>query len=273
MGKDDVTRRRGDSSRRESTRNSRQSIVAPRSGVKNATDDAKKNTSVVDDDHKGPKFAEGMNFRKLFFIFLIGSVIGAIYEDVLIFVRTWMNTGTGVWMLHRGVIYGPFNVIYGFGAAVLCWLLARKDLKIWQIFIWSALAGGAVEFIVSYLQEVFTHTKSWDYSGQWLSLDGRTTVPIMAIWGLMGLILIKVIYPLVSRLIEAIPVRTGEILFTFLLIFMIFNMLISWSAIIRRMMRHNNIKPVTPVGEFLDQYYPDSYLEKYFPNMVWSEKK
>lgn len=70
---------------------------------------------------KEEKFAEGLCFKKLFFIFLIGSVIGTVYEDVLIFVRTWMETGTGVWMLHRGVIYGPFNVIYGFGAVVMCW--------------------------------------------------------------------------------------------------------------------------------------------------------
>lgn len=273
MGKDDATRRKGDSSKRKPAKNSQQTTAVSSSAVKKSTASTKASTTAVISNRKESRFAEGMNFRKLFFIFLIGSVIGTIYEDVLIFVQTWMNTGTGVWMPHRGVIYGPFNVIYGFGAAVLCWLLARKDLKIWQIFIWSALAGGAVEFIVSYLQEVFTHTKSWDYSGQWLSIDGRTTVPIMAIWGLMGLILIKVIYPFISRLIESIPVRTGEILFTFLLIFMIFDMLISWSAIIRRMMRHNNIKPVTPVGEFLDQYYPDSYLEKYFPNMVWSEKK
>lgn len=87
-----------------------------------------------------PKFAEGLCFRKLFFIFLIGSVIGTIYEDLLIFVRS------GVWMTHRGVIYGPFNVIYGFGAALMCWLLLRKPYKDWQIFLYAALMGGAVEY-------------------------------------------------------------------------------------------------------------------------------
>ena len=52
-----------------------------------------------------------IKINKLFFIFLIASVIGTIYEDLLIFVRTFLETGVGVWMMHRGVIYGPFNVI------------------------------------------------------------------------------------------------------------------------------------------------------------------
>lgn len=218
------------------------------------------------------KFASGVCFRKLFFIFLIGSVLGAIYEDVLVFVRTWMETGTGIWMLHRGVIYGPFNVVYGFGAAVLCWLLVRDNLKNWQIFLLSAIAGGVVEFVVSYLQELVTHTRSWDYSGLWLNIEGRTTVPIMLVWGLMGLVLIKVIYPLVSHWIEMIPVQTGEILFACLLVFMAFDMLISWSAVVRRMLRHSDVPAITPMGEFLDEHYSDEYLERFYPNMVWTEE-
>ena len=46
-----------------------------------------------------------------------------------------LHDGVGVWMMHRGVIYGPFNVIYGFGAALMCWLLLRKPYKNWQIFL------------------------------------------------------------------------------------------------------------------------------------------
>ena len=34
------------------------------------------------------KFAGGLSFKKLFFIFLIGSVLGTIYEDILILSAT-----------------------------------------------------------------------------------------------------------------------------------------------------------------------------------------
>lgn len=214
-----------------------------------------------------PKFAEGLCFRKLFFIFLIASVIGTIYEDLLIFVRTFLETGVGVWMTHRGVIYGPFNVIYGFGAALMCWLLLRKPYKNWQIFLYSALMGGVVEYLLSLGQELVLGTRSWDYSGLFLNLNGRTTVPIMLIWGVMGLVFIKVVYPWASNLIERIPPTIGENLYIILLIFMIFNMVVSWSALIRQNLRHYEIQPLTPLGEFYDRYYPDEFLRKYYTNM------
>lgn len=219
------------------------------------------------------KFAVGLCFPKLFFIFLFGSVFGAIYEDVLIYVRTYFATGEGVWMLHRGVIYGPFNVIYGFGAALMCWVLLRKKYNNWQIMGISAVLGGAVEFLLSFLQETFTGTTSWDYSELWLNLDGRTTLPIMMFWGLLGLLLVKVIYPVLSHIVESIPRRIGTPLYWVLLAFMICNCLISWSAIIRQNLRHHDIPPLTPVGYFYDEYYNDAFLEKYFPNMVRSESK
>lgn len=192
----------------------------------------KNQKSPKDQSESSQKFAEGLCFRKLFFIFLIASVIGTIYEDLLIFVRTFLETGVGVWMMHRGVIYGPFNVIYGFGAALMCWLLLRKPYKNWQIFLYSALMGGAVEYLLSLGQELVIGTRSWDYSNQILDINGRTTLPIMLIWGAMGLVFMKIVYPWVSSLIEKIPPAVGENLFIVLLIFMIFNMVVSWSALI-----------------------------------------
>lgn len=219
-----------------------------------------------------PKFAEGLCFKKLFFVFLIGSVIGAIYEETLHLVDTWQHTGIPEWSLRRGVIYGPFNVIYGFGAVLMIWLLARKERKWWQTFLYAAVIGGVAEYLVGFLQETFTHTTSWDYSNKFLNLNGRTTIPFMIVWGVMGLVLVKVIYPWISKWVEKIPVKTGEVLFYTLLVLMILDMLVSWSALIRQTLRHNNVPPFTPIGEFYDDYYNDKFLEHYFPNMVHKDR-
>lgn len=214
------------------------------------------------------KFAEGLCFRKLFFIFLIGSVLGAIYEDLLVYFRTLITTGEGEWMLHRAVIYGPFNLVYGVGAAVMCWLLLRKKYSDWQIFLYAALLGGTIEYVLSFLQEFFTNTRSWDYSSQPLNIAGRTTIPFMLFWGLLGLLLVKYVYPFCSMLIEKIPAKVGNSLFWVLLIFMICNCVVSFSAVMRQTFRRNGIDPVTPIGEFYDEYYSDEFLRKYYPNMV-----
>lgn len=222
---------------------------------------------------KEPKFAEGLCFKKLFFVFLVGSVTGTIYEEILFMVQHYMDTGQLEHALRRGVIYGPFNVIYGFGAVVLVYLLLRKPLKAWQIFIYAAVLGGFVEYIVSWLQEVFTHTTSWDYSDLFLNINGRTTIPIMLVWGFLGLLLVKVVYPPVSNLIERIPIKIGDRIYVVLVVLMALDMLVSWTAIIRQTLRHNNIPPFTPVGEFCDSYYNDDFLRHYFPNMEHPDKK
>lgn len=213
------------------------------------------------------KFAEGLGFKKLFFVFIVGSVIGSLYEEILFLVQYLLQTGELAWSLRRGVIWGPFNVIYGFGAVIMVYLLLRKPYKKWQVFVYAALLGGVVEYMISFLQEFFTHTMSWDYSGLWLNINGRTTIPFMAVWGLLGLVLVKVVYPRVSDAIERIPVKIGDTVYVILVVFMAFDMLISWTAIIRQTLRHNHFPPYTPIGEFYDAYFTDEYLEHYFPNM------
>ena len=101
----------------------------------------KKKPTVV----KEEKFSEGLCFKKLFFVFLVGSVIVSIYEEILFMVQHFMETGELAHALRRGVIYGPFNVIYGFGAVVMIYLLLRKPLKNWQIFLYAAVLGGIIE--------------------------------------------------------------------------------------------------------------------------------
>ena len=213
-------------------------------------------------------FAQGLCKQKLFLIFLIGSIIGAYYEQILHLIGMYIKTNTIVWEYRRGVIYGPFNVIYGFGAVIMTLLFVPKNYKWYQIILYGALLGGGVEYIVSFLQETFTHTTSWDYSERFLNINGRTTIPYMIIWGIFSLIFVKYLYPFVSKLIESIPYSIGTIFTKIMLIFMIFNMVISWSAIIRQTLRRNNVPPITNIGKFYDKYYPDEYLAKYFPNMV-----
>lgn len=89
----------------------------------------------------------------------------------------------------------------------------------------------------------------------------------MLVWGVMGLVFIKIVYPWVSNLIEKIPPKIGENLYIILLVFMIFNMVVSWSALIRQNLRHYNVRPLTPIGEFYDHFYPDDFLRRYYPNM------
>ncbi len=212
-------------------------------------------------------FAKGICFDKLFTIFIIGSILGSLYEELLNLFLVYSRTGNIVWEYRRGVIYGPFNVIYGFGAIIIVSLLIDKNHKWYQTVLYGALLGGGIEYFIGFLQETFTNSVSWDYSHKLLNINGRVTIPYMILWGVFSFLFVKYLYPFISSKIEKIPYNLGKLLVNILFVFMVINMTISWTAIIRQNLRNNNIPAITPYGKFLDKHYDDEFLKKYFPNM------
>ena len=83
-------------------------------------------------------FAHGLNFYKLFWMFFICCFLGVVIETVFCLVTT------GRLMQRTGLVWGPFNLIYGIGAVLLtiCLrpLIGKSDR--W-IFIGGAVLGGA----------------------------------------------------------------------------------------------------------------------------------
>ena len=218
------------------------------------------------------KFAEGLSFEKLFFIFLIGSFFGAIYESSYGYIRMWLIGEKPMWIIHRGVIYGSLNIIYGVGAVIMALVLVTKKRPEWKTILYASLLGGATEYGLSLLQEKLLGTISWDYSTKFLNINGRTTIPYMLFWGLLGIIFVRYVYPSISNFIEKIPVRYGKLFTNILVTLVIFDMLISWTALLRQSQRRKNIPPRTKIEEFYDQYYTDDFLHKYYDNMVPTDK-
>lgn len=218
--------------------------------------------------HKDKRvFAKGICFEKLLFVFIIGSVIGVYYEQILNLIIHYIKDGSIYWQSRRGVIYGPLSPIYGAGFVIMVYYLAKKELKSYQIFLRGALIGGVFEYIVSFLQETFIGTRSWNYSGYFLNINGRTTIPYMVVWGLLCLFMIKKAYPFFSGLIEKIPYNLGNILVKVIIIFLILDFTVSWSALIRQNLRRSGHPQKTIIDKFYDTYYNDNVLRYYFPNM------
>lgn len=213
-------------------------------------------------------FAKGLCFYKLFLLFVIGSVIGSYYEEILYAIQTWWAYGTPTWELRRGVIYGPFNVVYGFGLVLIVAFLCKKERKWYVTYLYGFIGGGVLEYLISLFQEKFLGTISWDYSWHMLNFGGRTSIPVMIFWGLCALAVVHLIYPFLSSLIEKIPYKIGMILTTTLIILLTFDIFVSWGALIRQTIRHMGYAPLTPIGELYDRIYPDEFLAKYYRNMV-----
>ena len=251
----------------------------------------------MDKTKKTPVFAEGLSFKKLFFVFVIGCVFGDYYERILNLISHSLGGDYWFWERRSAVVYGPFSIIYGFGAVLIIlafiWLpnkiiknriakstktTATEDsiktdpnttpLSWWQLFLFGGLLCGAFEYILGILQEIFTGTSSWNYSDHWLNINGKTSPYVMLIWGLICLGFAKYAYPVLSRWIEKIPSKIGNVIFWILLVFLTLDMSLSLSVILRANLRHHDVPTFTPYGTFLDVTYPDERIKKIYPNMV-----
>ena len=118
--------------------------------------------------------------------------------------------------------------------------------------MYSSLLGGIFEYITSLVLDVWLHAKFWDYSNMFLNINGRTTILFMIIWGVIGVIILKFIYPFLSNLVEKIPYKIAFPIYLIVLIFMIFNVAISYSAFVRMIYRNKGYEPRTFIGKIYD---------------------
>lgn len=208
-------------------------------------------------------FAQGYCIPKIFIFFVIGCLIGTYYEELLWFVKY------GEIVNRQGLIYGPFSPIYGVGIAIFVIFLGKNNDRrsLLNTLLFASLIGGATEFMTSLIAETFFGVEFWDYSGYFLNILGRTTIPFMIGWGIGGTILMKVIYPFISKWIERIPYKYAHPAYLFLLIFIIVDVIITYSAFGRMALREQGIEPYTFIGEFLDNTYNDDFMYDKFPVM------
>jgi uncharacterized membrane protein len=89
----------------------------------------------------------------------------------------------------------------------------------------------------------------------------------MIFWGMAAMLLVHYIYPFVSKLIEKIPKKLGDTLVIIFVVFMIIDILVSWTALARQVFRHKGYEPFTKIGEIYDKVYTDERMKKVYTNM------
>lgn len=198
---------------------------------------------------------------KIFVIFMIGSVLGYIVEMIVGLVQN------GHFVSRQGLIYGPFTPVYGIGIIVyyiFFKIVKTRDKK--KVFIFSFILGGITEYLCSYLQEKIFGTISWDYSEWIFNINGRTTIFHCTYWGIAGLLYVKYIEPIIPKIEEFIKSHKIKIIEASVAIFMVFNITISSMAAIRQKERLDEIPANSSVDIFLDNVYPDEYMDQVFEN-------
>ena len=146
-----------------------------------------------------------------FIYFMMYSVLGWIYEVFLeVVVYRWGFS-------NRGVLFGPYCVIYGFGALILIlslsWPQKRRIyagkllITPFLVFIGIVVITTVVELIGSYIMEFTTGGWLWDYRRFAFNFEGRIALNPSIRFGIGGMVFLYLLQPLFRRLCSKLSDR------------------------------------------------------------------
>ena len=207
-------------------------------------------------------FARGINLYKLLLVCFVGSFAGVVVETI------WCLLRYGYLESRAGLIYGPFNLLYGVGAVALTVTLYRfRNRGRWLSFLGGMAVGSLVEYLCSWGQEALFGSRSWDYSAMPFNLNGRICLLYSCFWGILGVLWIKDIYPRMAKWILKLPNQAGRVFTWCLTLFLVFNAAMSLVTVWRWSERLEGAAPANSFWAAIDDRFPDERMERVYANM------
>ena len=139
-----------------------------------------------------------IEFRNLFLLFMIYSIIGWIVEIV----HSYFYTKK---IANRGFLIGPYCPIYGLGTVFMTAISATTSNDLFGIFAKSMIVCALLEYTTSYIMEKMFKKRWWDYSNRKYNLNGRICLENLVLFGISGCILVKFTNPFFTGIIDNLP--------------------------------------------------------------------
>ena len=138
----------------------------------------------------------------LVWLFFLYSVAGWVLEVLFVAIRRRRY-------VDRGVLNGPLCVIYGIAGVIIAVTMPEIRDNLFFLFLYSALYATVIEGIAGHILEHATGTRWWDYSHLPFNFDGYVALPVSAVWGFLGVAMVRWVNPLLVDLIDLIPQPVG----------------------------------------------------------------
>lgn len=219
---------------------------------------------------------EKPTIHKIFWYFLIFSIIGIIIETLYCYITA------GTIESRKGLIWGPFCPVYGISAAVLILVLYKYQNKnIVSLFFYGIIVGSVAEYLISYILETIYGMRFWDYGYAKVNLNGRICLQYSIYWGVLSVIILKLIKPVIDKLIKKIPTKPRNYIEIILLIYFILNCAFTvWGiqtyqnrvvyGIVNNKETNNPIIKLQQIIE--NNYFTNERMSKTFPNLRIKDK-
>ena len=152
--------------------------------------------------------------RMYFFLFMLYSFIGWVYETILFTIEEGH-------FVNRGFNFGPYIPIYGFGAVIIMIIISKfiaepnESTKLstrpLKIFLLILVLSTIAELIRSYIMEYTLGLVLWDYSDEWMNFQGRISPKTSFIFAAGGTAAYYTIQPLGKKIIDKVSVKGQKI--------------------------------------------------------------
>ena len=164
------------------------------------------------------------HYLYIFLMFIFYSFCGWIVDtaDILL---------TRKQLVNRGFLLGPICPIYGVGVLLMIFLLSRFTDTPLALFILAIFIFMTLEYLTSYLMEKLFNARWWDYTDQKFNLNGRICLETTIPFGLGGMLVMYVINPFITKMLDKIPHNIVIILGIVFLVIFIVDVILSFSVI------------------------------------------
>ena len=108
-------------------------------------------------------------------------------------------------MVNRGFLNGPLCAIYGITAVFMTRYLYELQSSPVFLFLGCMIIATAVEWLAGHALERIGHGKWWDYSNKKWNMDGYICLQYSVLWGILGLLAMKIGNRLCFTVLHLIP--------------------------------------------------------------------
>ncbi len=163
---------------------------------------------------------------KLFLCFILFSFLGWCLEVLygIFELKKFVN---------RGFLIGPLCPIYGIGCVLLYLLLQGYADDPIVLALLAMVICSILEYLASYLMEKIFKTRWWDYSNMKFNINGRICLEMIVPFGILGLLVVYILFPNVMNLLNFLPSLTIYISSSVLLILFLIDLAVSFKIIMR----------------------------------------
>ena len=166
------------------------------------------------------------NLSYLFLQFMFFSILGYLAEVIHVSIHTKKIN------FSRGFLIGPYLPIYGVSSVVMILLLSRYKDDLFALFVMSAFVCTTLEYLTSLVLEKIFKLRWWDYSTKKFNIEGRVCLENSLLFGIGGLIIVRLINPILEKYLNILTPFALEILALIILIVFLVDLVISLLVLI-----------------------------------------